>query len=217
MGELTKNLPKPLVSLNGETIIENTLRSLPDKINRVIVVVGYLGDKVKNYLGSGFGRLSIDYIEQNNRLGTADALWCARELIDSDKFLVLNGDDVYDKNELEEIVRHDLAFGVTDKSVSGLNPIPINIGEDDCIIGQYKPIGRMLVGEGKVATGAYVLDRRIFNYQPVAIGGGEMGLPQTILSMAGERKVKAVYMNNWLPINTLENLKKAEEFLSDKK
>jgi len=48
MGELTNDLPKPLLKISGRPILEYTLANLPREIDEVILVIGYHGHKIKN-------------------------------------------------------------------------------------------------------------------------------------------------------------------------
>ena len=49
---LTNHIPKCLVEVNGTPIIVNTLNILTKfNLSRVVIVIGYLGDKVKKRLG----------------------------------------------------------------------------------------------------------------------------------------------------------------------
>ena len=48
----------------------------------------------------------------------------------------------------------------------------------------------------------------------VSIGGGEFGLPQTILSAKNDIEIKAVQCRFWLQVSAPEDLKIAETFLS---
>ena len=60
---------------------------------------------------------------------------------------------------------------------------------------------------------AYVIKKEFFDYDLVAIGGGEFGLPQTLATMTPKHKVKVVKATHWHPIGRPEDLKKAEEVL----
>jgi len=90
------NLPKVLVMLKNKPLILYTLEEM-DKINQLakpIVVVGYGADKVKTVLGDGYL-----YAYQEQQLGTANALLCAKRKVKADNVLVLYGDMPFIKAE----------------------------------------------------------------------------------------------------------------------
>ena len=73
---LTKNTPKPLLKIKNKTIIEKIITDFRDQgFSNFVISVNYLGDKIKNYLGSGKKfKVSINYINERSFLGTAGSL-----------------------------------------------------------------------------------------------------------------------------------------------
>ena len=52
LGELTKNNTKCMVKINGISLINRLLEQLSKlSLNKIIIVIGYEGEKLKNYLG----------------------------------------------------------------------------------------------------------------------------------------------------------------------
>lgn len=213
MGEYTKNTPKSLIRIGGKPILEHTLSSLPQPINEALIVVNYLSEQIKDYFSYKFGDINISYIEQKEFLGTANAVWEAKQFLKNEKFLVLNGDDLYNKDDLEKCLNHELAFGVIQKVPPSDKFIAIDIGQDQNISGFHKPEQSELEKGILMATGVYVLDDRIFKYNPVQLSNGEYGLPQTILNMAKEHPIKGIIMAKWSQINYPEDIKEAEKLI----
>ena len=91
---VTNSVPKALLDVDGEPFITHQLRLLHRKgIERVVLCVGYLGEKIRDYVGSGeqFG-VHIDYsFDGPALLGTAGAVCQALPLL-GDQFFVLYGD-----------------------------------------------------------------------------------------------------------------------------
>lgn len=91
---LADNLPKALMDLNGEPFIAHQLRLLQSRgIERVVLCVGHLGDRISDYVGDGsrFG-LQIQFsFDGPVLLGTAGALRRALPLL-GQAFFVLYGD-----------------------------------------------------------------------------------------------------------------------------
>ncbi len=91
---ITETIPKALVDIAGKPFIARQLNYLREQgISHVVLCIGYLGDMVRDVVGSGesFG-LEVSYSEDGpNLLGTGGALAKAIPLL-GDDFFVLYGD-----------------------------------------------------------------------------------------------------------------------------
>jgi NDP-sugar pyrophosphorylase family protein len=98
LGTLTQQTPKALLDVAGQPFISRQLRLLKNKgFNDVVICVGYLGEQIMDYLGSGekIGlriRYSQDWPEL---LGTGGALKKALPYL-GETFMVLYGDSYLD-------------------------------------------------------------------------------------------------------------------------
>lgn len=99
MGELARQLPKPMIRIAGKPLLEHQL-DLARRygITDVVLLTGHLGDVIEDYFGDGadFG-VRIRYHREQSPLGTAGALKEIEHWIDDD-FLVFYGDIVMDVN-----------------------------------------------------------------------------------------------------------------------
>ncbi len=102
---LNPEVPKPMMLIEGMPILEHQLSVLRRQgFTDVVLAIGYLGQKIQDYFGDGrkispvtgepFG-LSIQYIEEQEPLGTAGSLYFLKHQITED-FLLLNGDIIFD-------------------------------------------------------------------------------------------------------------------------
>src|SRR3989344_4218509 len=91
---LTATRPKVLLKIANKTLLEHNLMQLHGLVTEVTIVVGYLGQMIKECIGTKFGEINITYVEQKKVNGTGGALLAAEKTI-SDRFIVLNGDDLY--------------------------------------------------------------------------------------------------------------------------
>lgn len=93
LASVTKDIPKPMVSIAGKPLLESQIENLREcGVKHIILVVGYLGNVIKDYFQDGkrFG-VEISYYVEETPLGTAGAL---RELYDrlEDQFFLVFGD-----------------------------------------------------------------------------------------------------------------------------
>lgn len=92
---LTNKIPKALIDIHGKTLTEHLFDLLNKySIRDVILSVGYLKEKIKDYFqdGSKFG-VNITYIEEDKPLGTAGPLRLAKKELD-ESFVCSNGDEL---------------------------------------------------------------------------------------------------------------------------
>src|SRR3989344_3669019 len=213
-GELTGKTPKSLMLVAEKPILEHTLTSLPSQIDEVIVVIGHLGDQIKNRFRNKFGRIKIKYVDLKYKLlGTAYSLRQTKKLL-RDRFLVLNGDDLYNKKELGNLVKQKLAVGLAKTIPPSPKYLSIKLDKGNNITGVDYPTEKEMETGILLATGAYVLNKYIFRYKMVKIANGEYGLPQVIFKMAKKHTFKGVLMKKWIQINRPEDIKKASPLIS---
>ncbi len=207
MRPLTYKIPKPMLPIKGKPLLEYTLESLPDQIEEIILVVNYLGEQIKSHFKNSRQGKKITYVRHDELDGTGGAVYCAKDLLKGN-FLVLNGDDLYFKPDLEKLIREKLAvlaYEVEDPTKYGV----LKTDEEGNLV---DVIEKPKTKEFRlINTGAFALTREFFNYELVSIGGGEYGLPQTLAKMADKCKIKVVPAKQWLPVGCPEDLKKAEE------
>lgn len=98
IAELFPDIPKPLIPVDGMTILEREIRSLASQgFKDIILTVGYLADKIIAYFGDG-NRLGvkIDYFVEKTPLGNAGALFQLKDKIGNEPFFLLNADAAFD-------------------------------------------------------------------------------------------------------------------------
>ncbi len=206
---LTFDTPKPLLEVRGIPIIEHILTELPEEITEVIIVAEHLKDKIKHYFNQKSYPFSIQIIEQiKDKKGTLAALLSAKNILSAnEKFLVLNGDDLIKKEDLKNTLKHDRSFGVCHSTrLPRYHKVVSKNGLLDSLVPQTE--AEKLEGV-MIATGTYFLDTGIFNFEPHLLAGDEIGIPQTLLDYKDFYPVTVVEFNYWQPINSLEDLAKA--------
>ena len=210
---LTNDIPKTLVDLNGQPILWWILNSLPKKISEIILVTGYHGNVIEKTFGREFNGRPIKYIHQTELNGTAGALWQAKISIGAEPFLVLHGDNIYAKDDLEKLVELPLALGIF-KEIRPSVRIVFETNSEGFLAGSHLPTSDELSAPIDVCAGSYVLDQRIFELEPTAIASSEIGLPQTVLKLANRVPIKLFEHKAWHEINTLNDLELARSSIS---
>src|ERR1700722_14277626 len=166
----TLTTPKPLLPVQGRPILDWALGALPASVDRVLVVVNYLGEQIEAYLAQQKHFAAWEAVRQEQPRGTGDALRSCRERIRSDRFLVLNGDDLYGAADLAELARQPAGLLV--------QPVeePRKFG-----IAFLRPDGTLeklvekppLDGRQLANAGAYVFPRAIFDEELTLSPRGE--------------------------------------------
>ncbi len=93
LSSILKDIPKPMVKLAGKPLLEHQIENLREnEICDIIMVVGYLGDVIRNYFQNGdkFG-VHITYYVEEQPLGTAGALHFLKDEL-KEEFILLFGD-----------------------------------------------------------------------------------------------------------------------------
>lgn len=107
MRPLTSNIPKPLLPVAGRPFLEHNIEALKESgIKDIILLVGWRANRIREHFGDGkeFG-VKIEYVEQEERLGTAHAIGMIKDLVDA-PFLCLYGDVVLTKESVAGLVEH---------------------------------------------------------------------------------------------------------------
>jgi len=111
---LTRNKPKPLIQLLGLSLIERVILTAKQAgINDFVVVIGYLGDKIKEKLGNGeiYG-VKISYIENKEwQRGNGVSVLKAKELL-KENFFLLMSDHIFDAKILKELSQVKFFFRI---------------------------------------------------------------------------------------------------------
>ena len=210
MGELTNDIPKPMLKISGRPILEYTLANLPSEIDEVIFIIGYLGHKIRNHFGAEYQGKDLQYVWQLSPSGTGGALWQIKKALHG-KFIVLMGDDLYHQKDLKKILKHDLAVLVKEIDEPSRFGV-IEIDDNGHLVQIAEKPARPK--SNLVNAGVYVLDGRIFNYPLVPVyDGTEYGLPQTMAQMEDYHKIKVVRAEVWHPNTNGDDLQKAEEIV----
>jgi len=208
MRPLTYHVPKPMVRAAGKNLVEHNLHNLPEEIDELIFVVGYLAEQVMNHFGDNFEGRKVRYVKQKKMLGTAHAVSLCKQYING-RFLVLMGDDIYGKEDMENALAHErswLVKKVHGKFVGGRIVHDKDGNATDAIEGTHD------TSEAYVGTNLFVLTPEYFDYEMVAIkDGAEFGLPQTVAKMAKDYPIKLIEATGWTQITDMKDVEQLDK------
>lgn len=205
---LTDTTPKPLIPVAGRGTLPRLLDVLPKSVSRVVIVVGYLGDKIREEIGTVSHGCPVEYATQEVLDGTGGALRWARPLIRSERFLVIMGDDLYAACDLEHLVEYERSILVQTK-------IMPKDGMDIWRTRGGKIVSMGLGKMGKKAMtnpGAYVLGQEWFETVPTLTPGktDEWSIPHAIPQLLKRVPFQAVEASFWHMCGTFEEITEAE-------
>jgi bifunctional UDP-N-acetylglucosamine pyrophosphorylase/glucosamine-1-phosphate N-acetyltransferase len=204
----TFQTPKPLLPVQGRPILDWGLAALPKAVDRLVVVVHYLADQVEAYLRSQKHFRQWATVFQEKPQGTGDALRMCSNKLTSERFLVVNGDDLYGAADLETLSQYPAGLLV--------QPVdePRRFG-----IAFLKPDGTLerlvekpnLNGRFPANTGAYVFPKEVFEIELKLSARGEYEITDYVSALAARGPFHVVEAEFWLPIGTTEVWQKAQE------
>lgn len=192
---VTANRPKPMLPATTYPILRYVFDALVDSgVDRLVAVVGYEGDRVRDYFGPTYRDRPIEYVTQQKQLGSGHALLQAHDAV-GEQFLLVNGDQIA-VPEMVAAVGEGFAddpaaarLAVTERDdVSNYGAVELRDGEVTSIV--EKPTG----GEYHlVNAGVYAFDRSVFAaVDATPRVGGELSLTDALGELVDAGSVAAV-------------------------
>ena len=229
--ELTRDNTKCMIKVNGVTLIERTLEQL-DKLclNRIVIVDGYEGEKLKDYVGTLDVNTEIVFVDNPNYEKTNNiySLSLAKDYLANDDTLLLESDLIFDDKILRMLVddpRETLAL--VDQYESWMDGTCVKLGADDSIE-SFIPGSRLRFDETQKyfkTVNIYKFSREFSNsyYIPFlmayqsALGQNEYyEQVLRVITMLDEPVIKAKRLNGerWYEIDDLQDLDIAESIFT---
>jgi bifunctional UDP-N-acetylglucosamine pyrophosphorylase/glucosamine-1-phosphate N-acetyltransferase len=210
MRPLTDRRPKPSVPVTDRTLAEHVVDTAETAgATRFVVVVGYAADAVRDALAD---RTNVEFVTQERRRGTADAVRAARDALDEAPFAVLNGDVLYDRASLARLydagpspgvgvarVDDPAQYGVVETDADGL--------VTDVVEKPANPASNL------VNAGAYVFPAAAQGWLDVPESDrGEYELTDVLARACETGEMRAVTVERWLDVGRPWELLAANEW-----
>lgn len=139
LGEYTKNNTKCMVPVNGVRLIDRMLTQLSSlNLNRVVIVVGYEGAKLMEYIGDRYDdKLKIEYVHNPiyDKTNNIYSLALAKQQMEEDDTLLLESDLIFDSEMLDILVKHpDANLALVAKYETWMDGTMVCIDDDRNIV-----------------------------------------------------------------------------------
>ncbi|MFX1440139.1 MAG: bifunctional sugar-1-phosphate nucleotidylyltransferase/acetyltransferase [Promethearchaeota archaeon] len=108
MMPLTANMPKHLLPVAGKPLVFHTLEALRDAgIKETLIIVGYRKEELKEGIDSAdWSPMTVSYVEQKERRGTAHAAGHAKDFAGDDQLIVMNGDIMMGPGAFQGLIQY---------------------------------------------------------------------------------------------------------------
>jgi len=102
----THTRPKPLLHVAGRPIIGHILdQLLPLGIQRIALVVGYMGERIVDYVRQRRDFAAVEWVEQGELLGLGHAIALTGPVVQDDPMLMVYGDTIFQADLAPVLVR----------------------------------------------------------------------------------------------------------------
>jgi UDP-N-acetylglucosamine diphosphorylase / glucose-1-phosphate thymidylyltransferase / UDP-N-acetylgalactosamine diphosphorylase / glucosamine-1-phosphate N-acetyltransferase / galactosamine-1-phosphate N-acetyltransferase len=207
---LTETTPKPLVTVAGKALLDHVAEALPSAVEEIILVIGYLGEQIREHCGNTYYGRKVTYVVQEEQKGTGHALWLCKDLIKG-RFLYMFADDIHGKGDITR------ACSYTRSMLTLTTETPERFGivlrNPDGTLGEFveKPSHPP---SNLASTGVFVLDQHLFTFPLTIETKGEFYHTDVIKEYAKQYPIAVVEQSLWIPIGYPEDIEKAEKILT---
>ena len=235
LGEYTKDNTKCMLPVNGVRLIDRALGQLAKlHLNRVVIVVGYQGQNLKDYIGHRYDEeLKIEYIENPvyDKTNNIYSLALAKDKLQEDDTLLIESDLIYDEGMFSLLTENPYPnLALVAKYESWMDGTMVRLDDDNNIV-NFVPKAAFDYNE----TGSYYKTVNIYKfsrefsqtkYVPFleayskAVGNNEYyENVLRIISFLNSHDLKALPITNekWYEIDDKQDLDIAEAIFADEK
>lgn len=107
LGEFTANNTKCMLPVNGIRLIDRMLHQLSSlKLRKIVIVIGYERDNLRNYITQNYPNLPIEFVENTiyDKTNNIYSLWLARHQMSDDDTLLLESDLIFEESVLQAAI-----------------------------------------------------------------------------------------------------------------
>lgn len=138
LGELTQNNTKCMVKVNGVPLIDRLLTQLSRlDLNKVVIVIGYEGEKLRQYIGDSYNGLKIEYINNPiyDKTNNIYSLSLAKKELSEDDTILVESDLIFEDSIFDMVVNSEYKnVAVVAKYASWMDGTMVRIDNEDNIV-----------------------------------------------------------------------------------
>lgn len=109
----TYTQPKALIPLAGKSVLSIIVDQLAEAgIQEFIFIIGYLGDKIQDYVKEHYPHLTCHFVLQNERQGLGHAIYLTKDIVGSDEVFIALGDTICEYDVKEVVYSSESMLGV---------------------------------------------------------------------------------------------------------
>lgn len=187
---LSCSRPKALFPVANKPLIDYTLESLSEAgVETVILAVYYMAESLVRYLGPTKNDLGILYLREQRPMGTGGPIRQARDMMNGEKFMVMNGDLLTDFDYKRLINYHEEKGGIATVALTQVeDPYRYGSVELDWEGRITRFVEKPELGKAPsnlINAGIYVLEPEIFDYIP---DGGKVRIETQVFPKLAEEQ-----------------------------
>lgn len=208
----TYTQPKALIPVAGKPILSFMVDELiANGVNDIVFIVGYLGDKIKDFIKTNYPDLNAHFIEQQKREGIGHAIWLCKDICANEPVLILLGDSVFDIDMKELVELKSSALGV--KKVEDPRGFGVALTDENDLITKVIekpsiPVSNLaLIGLYKICESKALFDALEHNIKNNIRTRDAIQLTDALMTMIDNgTKFKAYKVNNWFDCGQKDSL-----------
>lgn len=196
----TETIPKPLLPVQGRPILDWIIGALPP-VDRLIVVVNYLAEQIEEYLKTQTHVRNWVTVRQAEPRGTGDALMACKGAVDSDRVMVLNGDDLYGVDDLARLSQAPM--GIMAHPVTEPEKFGIVERRPDGTLASLREKPKGLPAPQLANIGVYLFPKAVFDLTLPLSPRGEYEITDAVSQLADKHPFQVIEATYWLPIGDI--------------
>jgi glucose-1-phosphate thymidylyltransferase len=218
----TYTQPKALIPLAGKTILSIIVDQLREAgINEFIFIVGYLGEKIKDYVYEKYPDLQVHFVQQSDRHGIGHAIQLTKDIVGEDELFIVLGDTICEYDVKAVLEMPYSVLGV--KKVDDPRDFGVaEIGEDGFITKvvekpQIPKSNMALVGIYRIRETGFLFSCIENNIRNQVMSYGEFSITDAIECMIQlGAKFKSFKVQNWFDCGKKDTLLESNATLMKK-
>ena len=232
LGEFTADNTKCMLEVNGVRLIDRMLHQLQSlRLERIIIVIGYEGQKLKNYIERGYPDWNIVFVDNHvyDKTNNIYSLWLARGYMAEQDTLLLESDLIYEDAILQAAVEcTDDNVALVSKYETWMDGTMVRIDDDRNIV-NFIPKAAFKYSD----TDSYYKTVNIYKFSKDFIVNHYLPFLDAYIKVLGENEyyeqvlrvitlidkcgIKALPITglNWYEIDDVQDLRIAETIFAD--